>query len=95
MFRSRPERPETFILGGSPQSHETFLQTAEEQHERHVADTLGIAVTDVRENFLSTDAAKLICARYPNKRPEELVGLAYDSLFKQFNSEQILKGRGG
>jgi molybdopterin/thiamine biosynthesis adenylyltransferase len=63
----------------------------ETAHEQHVAELLGVSVTDVRSNFVSTGAAEAISRRYPDLVPETLVGLAYDSLFKQLCGQGALK----
>lgn len=55
---------------------------AESAHEQHVAETLGVTLADVREQYVSVAAAERISARYPNLQPAELVGRAYDTLFK-------------
>jgi hypothetical protein len=51
-------------------------------HERHVADLLGVGVDDVREHYISMDAARRMIARHPELDPIQLVGTAYDTLFK-------------
>jgi len=63
----------------------------EAAHERHVAEMLGISVTDVQSNFVSEAAAALITGRYPGLDASSLVGLAYDSLFKQLCGQGALK----
>lgn len=62
----------------------------EEAHERHVAETLGVALSDVKESRISPAAAARICVRYPQLRPEAVTGLAYDTLFKQLCSTREL-----
>jgi hypothetical protein len=54
----------------------------EVQHEAHVAETLGISEENVREGFISRRVAELLCAKFPELKPEEVEGKAYDSLFK-------------
>jgi len=63
----------------------------ETAHEAHVAESLGVAVADVRSNFVTVEAARAIASRYPELVPETLVGLAYDSLFKQLCGQGALK----
>ena len=60
-------------------------------HERHVASLLGVSVDAVRSNFVDEPSAKLIAERYTGLAPAELLGLAYDSLFKQLCGEGSLK----
>ncbi len=56
----------------------------ESSFEFHIADQLGIPVAKVRESVIDSEAANLISQKYPNeiKTPQEIVGLAYESLFK-------------
>jgi hypothetical protein len=60
-------------------------------HEAHVAASLGIEVGQVKTNFVTWDAARRIVARYPQLDPGALIGLAYDSLFKQLCGQAALK----
>lgn len=57
-------------------------ESGEAAHEAHVAQALGVAVQDVMEGFISKRVAKLLCVAFPDLRPEELEGKAYDTLFK-------------
>jgi hypothetical protein len=57
-------------------------EVGELQHEAHVAEALGVTVDDVQEGFISRRVANLLCAGFPELRPEELEGKAYDTLFK-------------
>jgi E1 ligase-like protein/ThiF family protein len=63
----------------------------EDAHERHVADALGVSVTDVMEMRISAKAAERICLRYPLLKLSALVGIAYDTLFKQLCATAQLK----
>jgi molybdopterin/thiamine biosynthesis adenylyltransferase len=55
----------------------------ENAHEEHVAAMLGIAVQDVRENFLSERAAQDVLRRHPGLAGRKLAGIACDTLFKE------------
>lgn len=55
---------------------------AEAAHEEHVAEMLGVTLSEVKEHYVSKAAAARIAARYPALRPDDLVGKAYDTLFK-------------
>lgn len=55
---------------------------AESAHEQHVADMLGVTLADVREHYVSEVAATRMAARYPVLQPPDLIGKAYDTLFK-------------
>lgn len=68
--------------------HEAPDETA---HEVHVAELLGVSVAEVRSNFVTEASARLIMLRYPDLAAEELIGLAYDSLFKQLCGQGALK----
>ncbi|MGO4569977.1 hypothetical protein AB4Z52_34340 [Rhizobium sp. 2YAF20] len=59
--------------------------------ERSIADGLGVDLETVKEAFISDEAAKLICRSHPSLEPERLVGMAYDSLFKQLCGEHALR----
>ena len=63
----------------------------EEAHENHVAEALGVTVSEVRGARISHSAAEKICQRYPRLNSSQLVGSAYDSLFKALCSTQSLK----
>ena len=63
----------------------------EHAHERHVAEVLGVSVEDVQTGFVNDHAASLIRTKYPQLIPGELVGKAYDTLFKQLCGEGQLK----
>ena len=58
--------------------------------ERHVAETLGVDVDDVKQHYVSVAAARQIHARYPHVPVERLEGQAYDTLFKALCSEGML-----
>ena len=60
-------------------------------HEAHVAELLGVDVAEVRTNFVGPDAAHRIAERYPHLDAAAIVGLAYDSLFKQLCGQAALK----
>lgn len=63
----------------------------ESAHETHVAEALGVSLEEVRESRISPSAAEKICRRYPHFNSSQLVGGAYDSLFKALCSTQSLK----
>jgi hypothetical protein len=67
----------------------------EHARETHIADALGVAVTDVQNAVIDTKAADLIAAKYTNLNPPELVGIAYDSLFKALCGQQALESPSG
>lgn len=52
-------------------------------HGHHVAEVLGVAIEKVLENIVDQDAANAISTKYPEIGPETIIGMAYDSLFKQ------------
>jgi hypothetical protein len=64
-----------------------YHESPEEQaHENHVAITLGVSIEEVKQNRISEAAASIICIKYQHLDPSGLVGLAYDTLFKQLCS---------
>lgn len=64
-----------------------FNDAAEDAHAIHVAEALGVHLEDVRQQFVSANAAAKIAAKYPHVTVEEISGLAYDTLFKQMCGE--------
>ena len=69
--------------------HET---PQEDAHAVHVADVLGVSLESVNEERISNEASTLILEKYPNLRRQELVGIPYDTLFKQLCSTAKLIG---
>jgi hypothetical protein len=64
--------------------------------EHHIAEHLGVSAEEVRSERISGSAAEKIVARIPNLEASALVGIAYDTLFKQLCGEgtlQSLEGR--
>jgi E1 N-terminal domain/ThiF family len=69
-----------------------YPHTAQEDaHESHVAEALGVTLSDVREARISPSAAAKICLRFPHLNTSKVVGAAYDTLFKALCSTQSLK----
>lgn len=69
-----------------------YVQEAGElTHEAHVAESLGVTPEEVRALRVTREAAAKICLQYPQLRQEDLVGLAYDSLFKQLCGQGALR----
>lgn len=66
----------------------------EHAHEKHVAESLNVSLSDVSKNQIDENAASLIVQRYPHLTVDSLVGEAYDSLFKTLCGTQVLKGNG-
>ena len=60
-------------------------------HEIHVAEALGVSLDDVRMLYVSHQAARKIGLRYSQLQSQYLVGLAYDSLFKQLCGQGALQ----
>jgi len=67
------------------------MEIEEMRHEEHVAEALGVSVSDVRSGFISKDAAALICATFPDLLPEVVIGKAYDTIFKARCAQGMLK----
>ena len=63
----------------------------ESTREQHIADHLGVTLEDVRSERVSPAAAATIAERYPQLAQRELVGIAYDTLFKNLCAEGELK----
>jgi hypothetical protein len=59
--------------------------------EQHIADHLGVSVEAVRSERISAASAQIIAARFPALGSSDLVGTAYDSLFKRLCAESALQ----
>lgn len=80
--------------GGACMSCVYHQSPEEDAHERHVAATLGVSLSDVMQTRISLAAAEQICKRYPQFQPPELIGIAYDTLFKRLCSTERLAAEG-
>ncbi len=58
--------------------------------EKSIADGLGLDLATVQGGFIDEEAARRIVATHPKVEPGAIIGLAYDSLFRQLCSEQAL-----
>ncbi|MHB8390263.1 MAG: ThiF family adenylyltransferase [Acidobacteriaceae bacterium] len=58
--------------------------------EQHIAEHLGVSVDDVRSERLSAPVADIIAARFTGLAAADLVGTAYDTLFKRLCAESRL-----
>lgn len=63
--------------------------------EQHIADHLGVAVEAVRCERISSAAAAAIVQRFPALAKVDLIGTAYDTLFKKLCGEGLLKTAAG
>jgi molybdopterin/thiamine biosynthesis adenylyltransferase len=68
-----------------------YLEPVEMAHEKHIAESLGVTVEEVKSGKVSKEAAEKIVQKYPTLKTENLIDLSYDTLFKelcgQFQSE--------
>jgi molybdopterin/thiamine biosynthesis adenylyltransferase len=71
------------------------LNERERKHEENVAEALGIEVDEVRSNFCTRATAEKICRTYPDTRTDDLVGRAFDTVYKEFCGLGKLKADGG
>jgi hypothetical protein len=62
----------------------------EEAHEKPVAEVLGVSIEQVNQLFIDKHAAESIAAKYLMDS-NDIVGLAYDTLFKQLCGERKLR----
>jgi hypothetical protein len=58
--------------------------------EKHIAENLGVSVDDVRSERIDLATAQIIAARFPGLIVGDLVGKAYDTLFKKLCAESKL-----
>lgn len=58
----------------------------EDAHENHIAEALGVSLVHVQRQFIESKAASLIGKKY-SLDPTAILGLPYDTLFKQLCGE--------
>ena len=58
--------------------------------EKSIAEGLGVDLATVQSGFIDEAAAQRIVATHPAIDPAAIIGMAYDSLFRQLCSEQAL-----
>lgn len=64
----------------------------EDAHLKHVAEVLGVPLDRIKSGLgIDVDAARLIAARYPLLRDEDLIGRDYDSIFRDLCSASTLR----
>jgi hypothetical protein len=59
--------------------------------ERHVAESLGVTLEDVQSYLITPSAAVRIAMVYPQVSVEQLIGRAYDSVFREMCATQSLR----
>lgn len=59
------------------------IDPIEDAHEQHIAESLGISATDVKDLYINQETAQKIIEKYPELTKEQLLGLSYDTLFKE------------
>jgi len=67
----------------------------ERQHEENVAEALGLTIDEVRTGFISPAAADRISRKYRELQVLELVGRAFDTVYKELCGVGKLKAVGG
>lgn len=67
----------------------------EQAHEKHVADSLGVTIGALAEGLISEQQADIIIAKYPDIPRSQVVGEAYDSLFKRLCGAERLRVASG
>ena len=67
----------------------------EHKHEENVAEALGLSVEEVRAGFISLSVASKICDKYADLRTDDLVGRAFDTVYKELCGVGKLKIVGG
>lgn len=69
-----------------------YAQTKQEGvFERHVAEALGVSLEDVQSYLITPSAAARIAVMYPHVPVEQLIGRAYDSVFREMCATQSLR----
>jgi len=59
--------------------------------ERSIAEGLGVTLADVKQGFIDEVVAKSIVAAHPHLNPGQLVGRAFDTLFRELCAAQALR----
>jgi hypothetical protein len=67
----------------------------EESREQHISNHLGVPLDAVRSERITEESAAIISSRFPSLKENELVGIAYDSLYKQLCGTGMLKSDNG
>jgi hypothetical protein len=67
-----------------------YKETNEQAHEKHVAEVLGVSVAQVNEQFIDKQSAITIATKY-SLDLKQIIGIAYDTLFKQLCGEGKLR----
>ena len=67
----------------------------ERKHEENVAEALGLTIEEVRAGYISSPVAAKICTKYTDLRPDDLVGRAFDTVYKELCGVGKLKTVGG
>ncbi|OFA05644.1 ThiF family adenylyltransferase [Duganella sp. HH101] len=62
----------------------------EESRERHIAETLGLTVDEVREQLISERVALKLAQLHPSLQERALVNMAFDSLFREMCGSGVL-----
>ena len=67
----------------------------ERKHEENVAEALGLTIEEVRAGYISSPVAAKISAKYTDLRPGDLIGSAFDTVYKELCGVGKLKTVGG
>ncbi len=69
-----------------------YAQTRQERmFEHHVAEALGVTLEDVQSYLITPSAAVRIAEVYPQVSVKQLIGRAYDSVFREMCATQSLR----
>ncbi len=60
-----------------------YLESDEMAHEKHIAETLSVSIDEIRSGQVTSEASRKIIERYPDLQGRNLIGLSYDTLFKE------------
>lgn len=62
----------------------------EDHRDRHIAETLGLALEEVQARFIGPETAEKLVGTFSNLTTESLIGMAFDSLHKALCGQQAL-----
>jgi molybdopterin/thiamine biosynthesis adenylyltransferase len=67
----------------------------ERKHEENIADAFGVSLEDVRSGYITEIVARRICNKYPECKPEDLTGRAFDTVYKELCGVGALRNSQG
>lgn len=67
----------------------------ERHHEQNIAEALGLTVDQVRSGYITKSVALEICHKHTGCKPEDLIGRAFDTVYKELCGLGLLQDSEG